>query len=156
MRIHELSKMINVSNKEIIAKLAGLGISVKSHMSKVDDEALKKLEYIFGKKVATAAKKKAATAKPKKAVVAKKAPKIKVKPAATKPKKESKEKTAPVKVPVEKETRVKKPAKKKTAIKNRTCTHGKSNTCASRKTSERSRFRKNNEIQEQTRDAEGL
>lgn len=113
MRIHELSKMINVSNKEIIAKLAGLGITVKSHMSKVDDAALKKLEYIFGKKVKTAAKKKAAPAKAKtkKPATAKEAPKTKGKTAAAKPKKAVKGKTAPT----EKETQVKKPVKKKPA-----------------------------------------
>ena len=104
--------MINVSNKEIIAKLAGLGISVKSHMSKVDDEALKKLEYIFGKKVAAAAKKKAAPAKAKKTAAAKEAPKTKIKAAAAKPKKAVKEKVAPEKAPAEKEKKVKKKAAK--------------------------------------------
>ena len=102
MRIHELSKMINVSNKEIIAKLAGLGILVKSHMSKVDDAALKKLEYIFGKKVSVAAKKKTAPAKAKKTAAAKEAPK-------------TKEKAAPDKAPVKTETQVKKPIVKKPA-----------------------------------------
>ncbi|HDH33863.1 MAG TPA: translation initiation factor IF-2 [Nitrospirae bacterium] len=99
MRIHELSKMINVSTKEIIAKLAGLGITVKSHMSKVDDEGLKKLEYIFGKNVKVAAKKTTPT---------KETPKTKKKPATAKPKKEVKKKAAPKKAPAEKEKPVKK------------------------------------------------
>ncbi|KPJ97976.1 MAG: translation initiation factor IF-2 [Nitrospira bacterium SG8_35_4] len=47
MRIYELSKNINVSSKEIIAKLAGLGIAVKSHMSNIDEETAKKLSDIF-------------------------------------------------------------------------------------------------------------
>lgn len=105
MRIHELSKMINVSNKEIIAKLAGLGVTVKSHMSRVDDEALKKLEYIFGKKVKAAAKTKVAPAKTKKTTASKEVLKIKDKATAVKPKKAVKEK----------ETEVKKPVKKKPA-----------------------------------------
>jgi translation initiation factor IF-2 len=122
MRIYELSKKINVSNKEIIAKLAGLGITVKSHMSKVDDEALKnmskvddealkKLEYIFGKKVKKAAEEKAAPAKPKakKPAAAKVAPKTKAKPAATKPKKEGKA------APAEKPEKIKRPVKEKPA-----------------------------------------
>lgn len=47
IRIYELSKMIEVSSKEIIAKLAGLGIEVKSHMSNIDDETVNKLTGIF-------------------------------------------------------------------------------------------------------------
>ncbi len=117
MRIYELSKMINVSNKEIIAKLAGLGISVKSHMSKVDDVALKKLEYIFGKKVSEAAKKKAAPAKAPKTAAAKEAPKTKEKTVAAKPQEEGKEKAAPEKAPAKIETVVKKPAETKPVTK---------------------------------------
>ena len=49
MRIYELAKSINLSNKEIIVKLAGLGISVKSHMSNIDDETAEKLIGIFTK-----------------------------------------------------------------------------------------------------------
>jgi len=49
MRIYELSKKINVSNKEIIAKLAGMGIQVKSHMSNIDDDIAEKLMNIFVK-----------------------------------------------------------------------------------------------------------
>jgi translation initiation factor IF-2 len=113
MRIYELSKMINVSNKEIIAKLAGLGISVKSHMSKVDDAALKKLEYIFGKKVSEAAKKKAAPAEAPKTAAAKEAPKTKEKTADAKPQEKSKEKAVPEQAPAKKETVVEKPAGKK-------------------------------------------
>jgi len=49
MRIYELSKKINVTNKEIIAKLAGMGIKVKSHMSNIDDDVAEKLTGIFSK-----------------------------------------------------------------------------------------------------------
>ena len=108
--------MINVSNKEIIAKLAGLGISVKSHMSKVDDAALKKLEYIFGKKVSVAVKKKAAPAKAKKTAAAKKDPKTKEKPTAAKPAKKVTEK-APAKKAVAKKAVAKKAVAKKAVAK---------------------------------------
>ena len=43
MRIYELSKKINVTSKEIIAKLAGMGIKVKSHMANIDDDVAEKL-----------------------------------------------------------------------------------------------------------------
>lgn len=49
MRIYELSKKVNISSKEIIARLAGLGISVKSHMSNIDDNAITRLSEIFVK-----------------------------------------------------------------------------------------------------------
>lgn len=47
MRIYELSKKISVANKEIIAKLAGMGIEVKSHMANIDDDIAEKLTSIF-------------------------------------------------------------------------------------------------------------
>ncbi|MBI4848187.1 MAG: translation initiation factor IF-2 [Nitrospirae bacterium] len=50
MRIYELSKKINVTNKEIIVKLAGMGIQVKTHMSNLDAALVDKLADIFGKK----------------------------------------------------------------------------------------------------------
>ena len=49
MRIHEFSKEVGKTSKEIIVKLAGLGISVKSHMSSIDDEAENKLMTEAGK-----------------------------------------------------------------------------------------------------------
>jgi translation initiation factor IF-2 len=59
MRIHELSKKINVSSKQIIAKLTGLGIEVKSHMSNIDEETAKKLSDIFSTGKPSGVKKKA-------------------------------------------------------------------------------------------------
>ncbi len=50
IRIYELSKQINISNKEILAKLAGLGIQAKSHMSNIDEETAKKLTHLFSQK----------------------------------------------------------------------------------------------------------
>ncbi|RJQ43649.1 MAG: translation initiation factor IF-2 [Nitrospiraceae bacterium] len=50
MRIYELSKKINISNKDIISKLAEFGIHAKSHMANIDDETAKKLTDAFTKK----------------------------------------------------------------------------------------------------------
>jgi translation initiation factor IF-2 len=82
MRIYELAKNIKLSNKEIIVKLAGLGITVKSHMSNVDDSTAKKLIEIFtnegkvksGTKLAAPKKKEKAAkpAAPRKTAAAKK------------------------------------------------------------------------------------
>ncbi len=47
MRIYELSKKLSVTNKEIIARLAGMGIEVKSHMANIDDDIAEKLTTIF-------------------------------------------------------------------------------------------------------------
>ena len=101
MRIHELSKQINVSSKEIIAKLAGLGIAVKSHMSNIDEETVKKLSAIYPAIKASAVKKKA----PKPAAAKKKAVK---KAAGPKAKTEKKAE------PDTKKKELKKPAPRKT------------------------------------------
>lgn len=52
MRIHELSKNINVSTGEILAELDELGVPVKSHMSEIDEDTANKLTNVFanGKK----------------------------------------------------------------------------------------------------------
>ena len=49
MRIHELSKKINVPSKEILAKLKELGIPAKSHMTGLDDTTVDKLVYLYSK-----------------------------------------------------------------------------------------------------------
>ncbi len=49
IRIYEISKKINISNKEILSKLAELGIKAKSHMSNIDEDTAKKLTNIFTK-----------------------------------------------------------------------------------------------------------
>jgi translation initiation factor IF-2 len=69
MRIHEFSKEVGKSSKEIIVKLAGLRISVKSHMSSIDEETEAKLRDIYGvpaKPAAPKVKEKAAKPAPKK------------------------------------------------------------------------------------------
>jgi general secretion pathway protein A len=50
MRIYELSKKINIGNKEIITKLAKLDITVKSHLSCIDEDTANKLIDIIKQK----------------------------------------------------------------------------------------------------------
>ena len=86
MRIHEFSKEVGKSSKEIIVKLAGLRISVKSHMSSIDEETEAKLRDIYGVPAKPAAPK----VKEKAAKPALKKEKPKAKPAAEKAAKEKK------------------------------------------------------------------
>jgi translation initiation factor IF-2 len=107
MRIYELSKKININNKEILAKLAEMGIQAKSHMSNIDKDTTKKLTDIFAKKQekATVKKKPVSPGKKEKAArpdAAGKAVKVK---AAVEPEKKEK--------PVNK-IKAKKPVKEKT------------------------------------------
>lgn len=86
MRIHELSKKINVPNKEILSKLKELGIPAKSHMTGLEDSTVEKLVYLYskGKKTPIKVEKPAAPEKKKKAkkVVQAKVTAKKEKPAA--------------------------------------------------------------------------
>ena len=76
MRIHELSKKINVPSKELLAKLKELGIPAKSHMSGLDDSSVDKLVYLYSKGKKTPLKE-AKPAAPKKEKTAKKVTKTK-------------------------------------------------------------------------------
>ncbi|MBI4825463.1 MAG: translation initiation factor IF-2 [Nitrospirae bacterium] len=49
-RVHELSKEVGVSNKEILAKLNELGIEAKSHASSIDEDIAFKIIQFFNKK----------------------------------------------------------------------------------------------------------
>ena len=40
LRVYELAKKLQMSNRELIKKLNGYGVEVKSHMSSIDDETL--------------------------------------------------------------------------------------------------------------------
>ena len=40
MRVHELAKELEVSSKDLLAKLRELGVEAKSHMSALDDSAV--------------------------------------------------------------------------------------------------------------------
>ena len=53
-RVYELARDLNLTNKILLTKLNDLDISVKSHMSALDDEAVAKIkQQLFGKKEET-------------------------------------------------------------------------------------------------------
>lgn len=78
IRIYELAKKLNASSKEVLGKLAELGIEAKSHMSSIDVDTAKKLSGIFAEEgtpeepKAVKETKKAVKTKEKKATAAKK------------------------------------------------------------------------------------
>ncbi|MCL5780371.1 MAG: translation initiation factor IF-2 [Firmicutes bacterium] len=49
-RVHELAKELNIENKDLINKLVEMGISVKSHMSALEDNDIQKVVMEYGKK----------------------------------------------------------------------------------------------------------
>ncbi len=50
-RVYELARDLNLTNQILLSKLNDLDISVKNHMSSLDDEAVAKVKtVIFGKK----------------------------------------------------------------------------------------------------------
>ena len=54
MRIYELARDLNMTNKVLLDKLGEMDISVKSHMSSLDDETIAKVKsQLFGKKEET-------------------------------------------------------------------------------------------------------
>ena len=90
IRVHELSKQLNISNKDIIDTLGAKGIEIKSHMSNLDDSMVGIIKAKFGAK--TAPKAEAPKAEVKEAPKTE-APKVEVKeaPKAETPKVEVKE-----------------------------------------------------------------
>ncbi|RPJ77144.1 MAG: GTP-binding protein, partial [Desulfobacteraceae bacterium] len=51
IRVYELARELSVTNKALMQKLAGLEISVASHMSSLDDDAVRRIKAVlFGKK----------------------------------------------------------------------------------------------------------
>jgi len=51
IRVYELARELNMTNKVLMGKLEGMGIVVGSHMSSLDDEAVQQVKAaIFGKK----------------------------------------------------------------------------------------------------------
>ena len=48
IRVHELSKQLNISNKDIIDTLGAKGIEIKSHMSNLDDSMVAIVKSKFG------------------------------------------------------------------------------------------------------------
>ena len=54
MRVYELARDLNMTNKLLLSKLSEMDIEVKSHMSSLDDEAIGKVKVeLFGKKEET-------------------------------------------------------------------------------------------------------
>ncbi len=49
-RVHELAKELNIESKEIINKLSQMGISVKSHMSTLEDSDIGQLKQLYRNK----------------------------------------------------------------------------------------------------------
>jgi translation initiation factor IF-2 len=53
IRVYELAKEVNLTNKALMEKLTGLNITVASHMSSLDDDAVHRVKAaLFGKKEA--------------------------------------------------------------------------------------------------------
>ncbi len=54
IRVYELARELNMTNKMLLSKLSEMDISVKSHMSSLEDETIAKIKtVIFGKKEET-------------------------------------------------------------------------------------------------------
>ncbi len=49
IRIYELAKQLNMSNKELLDAISGLGLNIKNHMSILEDEQTKKIMELFEK-----------------------------------------------------------------------------------------------------------
>jgi translation initiation factor IF-2 len=93
IRVYEIAKKLNITSKDVIAKLAKLGVEAKNHASGVDEAAAKKLLSVLEKK------KKPAAPRKKKPVAAPKAKKP-AKKAKKETKKEKKETAVKEKKPV--------------------------------------------------------
>lgn len=57
IRVYELAKKLNISSKELLSRLAKLGIEAKSHSSSVDDSIIKELSEIPVEKETSAGQK---------------------------------------------------------------------------------------------------
>ena len=54
LRVHELARDLNMTNKVLLAQLNDMDISVKSHMSSLDDEVIAEIKaLLFGTKKET-------------------------------------------------------------------------------------------------------
>src|SRR5512135_2529773 len=82
MRVHELAKKLNITSKELLAKLKDRQIEAKNHMTNLDEDVVK----LFLEAKASSSKKSevttAAPVKPSRKFVAKKAPEVKEAPGA--------------------------------------------------------------------------
>ncbi|TNF55571.1 translation initiation factor IF-2 [bacterium] len=112
IRVHELAKKLNLSSKEVLAKLAKLGVEAKSHSSGIDEADAKKVLTALEKKKKPAepkTKKKATQPKSAKAKTVKKVVKKEAKPSG---KKAEPAKKAPLKQKIQKTAEAIKPSKK--------------------------------------------
>ncbi len=53
MKVHELAKELDLTSKEIIAKANDIGIELKSHLSAIEENDIKKIKDTFNKKVSS-------------------------------------------------------------------------------------------------------
>lgn len=107
MRVYELAKLLEMNNKDLLALLEKVNVSVKSHMSTIDDDAIQLVE----EEIEKSKKKKDPSGKsaPAKAEPEKKAPAPKAEKAGSKTPAPAEEKKAPV------------PAKKTVKVKHGGC-----------------------------------
>jgi translation initiation factor IF-2 len=103
IRVHELAKKLHISSKEMLTKLAELGVEAKSHSSGIEEAVAKKVLAVLERK------KKPAQLKPSKAKTVKKAVKKEAKPAE---KKTEPAKKTPLKRKISKTKEAIKPSKK--------------------------------------------
>ena len=54
MRVYELAKLLEINNKDLLALMAELKISVKSHMSTISDDEIQVIENALEKNKKTA------------------------------------------------------------------------------------------------------
>ena len=54
MRVYELAKLLEINNKDLLALMAELKISVKSHMSTINDDEIQVIENALEKNKKTA------------------------------------------------------------------------------------------------------
>lgn len=53
IKIYEIAKELNVDNKSVIDVANKIGLSVKSHLSAIEEDEAKKIRDSFNKKVST-------------------------------------------------------------------------------------------------------
>ena len=68
-RVYEVAKQLNISNKDLIDKLKGIGVEVSNHMASIDDATIEKVTELLApkKEEKKAEEKPAAPAEAKKA-----------------------------------------------------------------------------------------
>ena len=49
-RVYEVAKQLNISNKDLIDKLKGIGVEVSNHMASIDDATIEKVTELLAPK----------------------------------------------------------------------------------------------------------